>query len=265
MKELFFFNFLIWLFLLSLLIMIAAETANGISFTTTKTIISTIRATINHIAYDSHRQRSWLRHFKIQKLKNLQSSKQGVSSGGALPHSRDGYSQQFSSASFYFLPKAYQVKGEPQLLYRVRQVPGDGNCFFHAVAEWLHFISCGGNSNYQDYSIGFPEHLEELSFKIRQLAVKVFNDSLTLQEGTNVSAPLSLSCGLKTMILGGSDKADCATLLEMAGSHYNVTTKGYIEEMACPGTWGGGPEIVALANHLRCPILVYTLAPAASG
>lgn len=44
-----------------------------------------------------------------------------------------------------------------------------------------------------------------------------------------------------------------------------MTSTDYCEQMSNPRTWGGGPEIVALSNHFRCPIHVYQLSTTGKG
>jgi len=49
-------------------------------------------------------------------------------------------------------------------------------------------------------------------------------------------------------------------ILSQGAAQVDLTPEEYLESMALDGTWGGGPEIVALANHLSRPIHVYELA-----
>lgn len=57
----------------------------------------------------------------------------------------------------------------------------------------------------------------------------------------------------------GGETMTSRTLLDMVADHYNMTGADYCTKMRMRGTWGGGPEIVALANYLRIPIRVYEL------
>ncbi len=43
----------------------------------------------------------------------------------------------------------------------------------------------------------------------------------------------------------------------MAASEYNLTGNEYCQLMLQKGTWGGGPEIIAISNLLQCPIQIY--------
>ena len=111
----------------------------------------------------------------------------------------------------YFLRESYKVKGDDQLAFRVRQVPGDGGCLFHAISACVSYSQTNAH-------VEFDWRLRNLSHKLRHLAVSILkgNQTLVVESGESVD-----SCGLRT--------------------------------------WGGGPEIVALSNHFRCPIHVYQL------
>ena len=136
------------------------------------------------------------------------------------------------SSSASFLKGSYLSSKEKQL-FRVRQVPGDGGCLFHAISAWLSFLQTNSH-------LEFDQSMHEFSLRLRKLAVNILqrNQSLVLEHGEAI---------------------DTCTLLDMVADHYNMTSTEYCEQMFDPSTWGGGPEIVALSNHFRCPIHVYQL------
>lgn len=133
----------------------------------------------------------------------------------------------------YFLRESYKVKGDDQLAFRVRQVPGDGGCLFHAISACVSYSQTNAH-------VEFDWRLRNLSHKLRHLAVSILK-------------------GNQTLVVESGESVDSCGLLEMVADHYNMTADQYCEQMAHPRTWGGGPEIVALSNHFRCPIHVYQL------
>lgn len=133
----------------------------------------------------------------------------------------------------YFLRESYRVKGDDQLAFRVRQVPGDGGCLFHALSACVSYSQTNAH-------VEFDWRLRNLSHKLRHLAVSILK-------------------GNQTLVVESGESVDSCGLLEMVADHYNMTADQYCEQMAHPRTWGGGPEIVALSNHFRCPIHVYQL------
>jgi hypothetical protein len=76
--------------------------------------------------------------------------------------------------------------------------------------------------------------------KLRSLAVKL------LQSDEN-------------LYLEGSDCMSGRMLLHFTSEFNGTTPEEYCRRMLLPHEWGGGPEIVALSNHFKCPIRVYQL------
>ena len=156
-----------------------------------------------------------------------------------------------------FLPKLYRVFPQPRLRlqtqtphqtgedsdhqqqFQVRQVPGDGGCMFHAVATCLHFAET--NEHFTDFD---PE-IRKISTRLRELSVK------TLQTP-------ECSFVLQTQEQGSSSISS-AELLQLVAKQYNTTAEGYCSSMLQAQTWGGGPELMALAHTLQTPIHVYEL------
>jgi hypothetical protein len=92
------------------------------------------------------------------------------------------------------------------------------------------------------------EPLRWHSDRLRQMAVDFF-------EGR----------GSRQFYLSGRDKMTCEEMLAAMSEQYDKTPQKYLDDMRKPSEWGGGPEIVALANILRRPIHVYELQDAREG
>lgn len=118
--------------------------------------------------------------------------------------------------------------------FRVRQVPGDGGCLFHALTVCLDYCH---SSKHCD----FGSAQRRISNQIRRLAVDL------LQRGND------------TFVMDNKETIPSSQLLAVVADHYNMTTEEYCRKMVQPSTWGGGPEIVAICNHLKRPIHVYEL------
>ena len=149
-----------------------------------------------------------------------------------------------------------------RLHFLVRQVPGDGSCLFHAVGAWLSHIAHLSDQQFRSdtnitkrnirgdtekktriQSIGnahFDRNMRYFSKRLRDLSVDVLqkeNLTLWVEEGETMSA---------------------SHVVQLIAEHFNTTPDGYYQLMR-DGAWGGGPEVVALSNHLRIPIHVYKL------
>jgi len=133
-----------------------------------------------------------------------------------------------------FLDSTYRVVNDKSLEFCVRQVPGDGSCLFHSISAWLSFMQTGQHKD-------FDWRLRGLSLKLRHLAVRVLQQpdtTLTLEDGEEITT---------------------TQLVDVIAEQYNIKPAEYCTSMLDPRTWGGGPEIVALSHHLKCPIHVYQL------
>lgn len=120
---------------------------------------------------------------------------------------------------------------------RIRQVPGDGNCLFHALSTCLSIVVNGTHADMRNTTL-----LSMNSALLRCLAV----DCLSRRPK-------------KLLFLQGDECLRARDLVEAAASQYNMTGEKYCELMKRDSYWGGGPEIVALCNVLRRPIHVYEL------
>ena len=150
-----------------------------------------------------------------------------------------------------FLPKLYRVlpnkrmkeqvspvKGSASCLYQVRQVPGDGGCMFHALATCLDY------ADKREHFINFDPEIRRISRQLRELAVSTLQSqdcSFALQEGDELR------------------KVSSIDILNLVAQQYNITADEYCSSMLHDQTWGGGPELMALAHALKTPIHVYEL------
>jgi len=130
-------------------------------------------------------------------------------------------------------------ENEPSYSYfTMRNVPGDGDCMFLAVALAAATSMGLGGSN---------QLLRTISRETREVVAQV------------LSAPSG-----KLFIGPGMDNVvDASKLLRSAVAQEPTinTVKEYLEalrkEGRCGGLYGGGPELVALSNVLRRPISIY--------
>lgn len=133
-----------------------------------------------------------------------------------------------------FLRPTYRVRGvgvRPR--FRVRQVPGDGNCLFHAISAWLNFIERGEHTRFDSRC-----HLTSLQLRLQAVDVLSTSQQLFVEKDEEITTD---------------------ELVSKAADLYGFESSEYLRQMKQPGTWGGGPEIVALCHHLQRPIHCYRL------
>ena len=118
--------------------------------------------------------------------------------------------------------------------YLIRQVPGDGGCLFHALTVAMIFDKTRRH-------LPFDEKTRHMSDKLRKLSV-------LLLKRKDVS-----------LFIENGECTTSSDLLRIVSEHYNMTETEYCEQMLLSSSWGGGPEIVALCNHLQRPIYVFEL------
>ncbi|GMH73485.1 hypothetical protein TrST_g4720 [Triparma strigata] len=156
--------------------------------------------------------------------------------------------------------------------FKLRQVPGDGNCLFHSIAlSYLHKVS----GKHEPFHVD-SKRLRWYSDRLRYIACEGL-------QGRRVSVgryPEIDSSGFDSaesearrrkrlrppkyrmdhkLHLQSTTYMSCKELVESAASQYNITSDEYLSSMSEDSTWGGGPEIVSLSNALRLPIHVYEL------
>ncbi|KAL7557712.1 hypothetical protein ACA910_018506 [Epithemia clementina (nom. ined.)] len=167
---------------------------------------------------------------------------------------------------------------------RIRQVPGDGNCLFHSISLCLCHAE---NGTHWDMKTSLPQ-LYQHSQQLRQQAVaclrgihvsrnpphRNFQQQHQHHRGggsahhnTNAAHPhhnsnsngMMMIMNNKRLVLQGQESVQSRELVEAAARQYGLTSEEYCQDMLQESVWGGGPEIVALANVLKRPIHVYEL------
>mmetsp|Transcript_15393 Transcript_15393/g.20323 ORF Transcript_15393/g.20323 Transcript_15393/m.20323 type:complete len:361 (-) Transcript_15393:145-1227(-) len=142
-----------------------------------------------------------------------------------------------------FMNMEFEVFLVDDLKMICRQVPGDGNCLFHALNVGLSLIEDGVHPKSDRHSLWTK------STWLRKAAVEYLQEDLD-----------------REIYLEGDESWNASVLLHIAAYQYDTTIETYCENMRTPSTWGGGeekwgggPEIVAICNLLERPIHVYEL------
>ncbi len=146
-------------------------------------------------------------------------------------------------ASFQYIS---ENDGEDDQYFVLRNVPGNGDCVFHAVLNSV-FISMGMlNPDSELFSSNVP-----MSFMAGEVRNVVAN-YLSSPEGT-----LYVNDKPRKRIVR------CQDLLRTAAKSEGLTTEEYLCKLRLPGRqgglYGGSPELTVLSNILRRPISIYHL------
>jgi len=177
----------------------------------------------------------------------------GASRAALLPQTlldQDFYQEPWRPSSKIdeqgFLAGTYQRLAAPwevgTLTYPViiRQVPGDGNCLFHAIAVAL-YKSQRGRHLY--YYMSRNDNDNDEFHELRQLAQTLRAQACRYLRRT------------KSLYLTGREYVATQVLL----NRFRMTPEEYCDAMSGDGVWAGGPEIAALSNLLKRPICLYQL------
>ena len=135
-----------------------------------------------------------------------------------------------------------EVPSDSNHSFCIQQVQGSGDCLFHSIAIGMAF------EDEQRHLDMYDPVLTERVKKLRALAVK------TLTDDPN-----------RTLHLEGEQELITSELVDAAAEQYGVTGEDYCRSMGKDGVWGGGPEILALANALERPIHVFEPIAACNG
>lgn len=130
----------------------------------------------------------------------------------------------------------------------IRQVPGDGNCLFHSIAACLHQAANGTH---------LPMDSHERILELRCKSLELRNAAVDVLQ--NLSGK-----GRRKLFLQGDEYLEARELLAAAAAQFELEGEEYCELMRKESYWGGGPEIVALCNHLQRPIHIYEVVPTSS-
>ncbi|KAL7480702.1 hypothetical protein ACHAW6_006366 [Cyclotella cf. meneghiniana] len=129
----------------------------------------------------------------------------------------------------------------------LRNVPGDGDCVFHAVLSSV-FISMGMLN--PDAAFTSSDWMSSMVFEMRSVVANF----LTSPDGT-----LYVNNKPRKRLVR------CRDLLLSAAKSEGLTSEEYLTKLRLPGRlgglYGGGPELTVLSNILRRPISIYHLKP----
>lgn len=114
----------------------------------------------------------------------------------------------------------------------LKQVTGDGSCLFYAIASSLLYLET--NESQLEWEV-----IEERAKELRCLAVH------TLQ---NPNLLLTIS---------KEDQIKSLDLTSAVAASFGMSCEQYLANMKRSRCWGGGPEIIALSNALKCSICLY--------
>jgi hypothetical protein len=130
---------------------------------------------------------------------------------------------------------AHTSSDERQDTFTLRNVPGQGDCMFQAVAL-ASFASVGLGAN--------NVLLQAITKELRSLTASLLEESGNL-------------------VIEGSRIVSCKALLASAAKQEGLSTENYLSRLRKEGVegglYGGGPELTALCNLLRRPISIYEL------
>ncbi|OEH79533.1 cysteine protease domain-containing protein [Cyclospora cayetanensis] len=113
---------------------------------------------------------------------------------------------------------------------------GDGACLFASVAAALWVVSFGVHAAFRSEALCRAAH------SLRKLAVDTLTD-----------------VSVHSFVIEGPESVSREALLRLAAQQFGCSPQEYCRCMRERTTWGGGPEILALAHALGRPIAVYTL------
>eukprot|EP00804_Cyclotella_cryptica_P016202 CCRYP_005693-RA/>CCRYP_005693-RA protein AED:0.03 eAED:0.03 QI:636/1/1/1/0/0/2/340/333 len=156
-----------------------------------------------------------------------------------------------SPSSFHYdpLPSKDLIKGgdsdRRDQFFVLRNVPGDGDCIFHAVLSSV-FISMGMLN--PDAAFTSSNLMSSMIYEMRSVVANF----LTSPDGT-----LYVNNKPRKRLVR------CHDLLQSAAKSEGLTTEEYLTKLRLPGRmgglYGGGPELTVLSNILRRPISIYHL------
>lgn len=189
----------------------------------------------------------WIAASLTFRLVNLHSQ---ISSWGPSSSLKEKNNNWFLDGSFGLMHE----KGDTSAV-AIRQVPGDGSCLFHAIAAGL---ICQQMVEKND-TVAATSHDPTIFPDMRQLhppMSKVLNLSSKLRQQAVDTLQYSLD-QQSLLHLHTNQTISASELIKSATQQYDGITKTeYLKDMRQYGVWGGGPEIVALANALGRQIIL---------
>ena len=150
-----------------------------------------------------------------------------------------------SPSSFHYDPIPSDDSKDHEQYFVLRDVPGDGDCVFHAVLSSV-FISMGMLN--PDAAFTSSSLMSSMVCEMRSVVANF----LTSPDGT-----LYVNNKPRKRLVR------CRDLLVSAAKSEGLTTEDYLTRLRLPGRkgglYGGGPELTVLSNILRRPISIYHL------
>jgi len=148
----------------------------------------------------------------------------------------------------------------PSIPVRIRQVPGNGSCLFHAIAAGILFDDSTSKDNHDhNVSRAIPSDrtthppmskVIDYSSTLRTLAVE------TLANGIIRNDIKAVELSETQLVMQNDETISTSSLVNNAAMQYGISSEEYLSSMRQADVWGGGPEIVALANCLERPIVL---------
>ena len=156
----------------------------------------------------------------------------------------------FCSGSYHVLLGCdANITRDSSIPVRIRQVLGDGSCLFQAIAAGILFDEAIPNinaiHNHNEHKrFATPSNLEVIRYSsaLRAVAVETLKDGIE----NNTS-----------MVLQHGETTSVSLLVNKAANQYGLSSNEYLADMRQENVWGGGLEIVALANCLKRQIVVF--------
>jgi len=125
----------------------------------------------------------------------------------------------------------------------MRNVPGDGDCVFHAVLSSV-FISMG----MLNPDSAFSSTMSSMALEMRSVVANYLSSPEGILYVNNKPTKRIVRC---------------RDLLKSAAQNEGMTIEDYLSKLRQPGKlgglYGGGPELTVLSNLLRRPISIYDL------
>lgn len=130
---------------------------------------------------------------------------------------------------------------------KIRQVPGNGSCLFHAIAASILFDRSISRENEEKHG-KHPtmSKVIEYSSSLRTQAVDELESRIKLEDAQDSHY----------FIMQNDETISASELVYKAALQYGMSSREYLSQMRQENTWGGGPEIVALANSLGMQIIL---------
>lgn len=170
---------------------------------------------------------------KLSRKDRRQAKKAAVEAAAAAESARSGGDHPNPGGT----PKEREFKAltaqlQP-LSLKIHPIPADGNCLYRAVADQLHTLAAAAAQAAAPPPVT-PDHraLRTRAAEFIRVYWEDFAPFLPYEEG------------------------DAYPAAEAAGEVRSAVAR-YCDRMASSSSWGGHPEIRALANVLGCPIVVY--------